>query len=91
MTAPTRAMVRAWLRQLAADEISRTEAAEFARPWVGEREREVINEALWSPLARLAGADLETAPSEYLYDGWDFERWLNEFELAAGCDNLPPS
>ena len=89
MTAPTRVMVRAWLRQLAAGEISRDEAAALARQWVGEREREVTDEALWSPLERLAGADLETAPSEYLYDVWDFEVWLNDFESAAGFDDLP--
>lgn len=91
MTVPTRPMVRTWLRQLAAGEISRSEAADVARPWVGEREREVTDEVLWSPLARLAGADLETVPSEYLYDVWDFEAWLNEFELAAGFDDRSSS
>lgn len=91
MTVPTRSTVRTWLRQLATGEISRSEAAEAARPWVGEREREVTDGALWSPLARLAGADLETDPSEYIYNVWDFEAWLNEFELAAGFDDLSPS
>jgi len=92
MTVPKRATVRAWLRQLATGEISRSEAAANARPWVvGEREREVTDEALWTPLERLLGADLETAPSEYLHDVGDFEAWLNEFELSVGFEELPPS
>jgi hypothetical protein len=88
--APTRTAVRTWLRQLATGELSREDAANLARPWVNERERDVTDEALWMPLSRLASADLETDPSEYLYGLWDFEEWLAEFELSVEFDERSP-
>lgn len=84
--APSRADVREWLRVLAAGEVTREVAASRARPWIGEREREVTDAALWTPLSRLASADLETGPSDYLYGVWDFEEWLAEFELSVEFD-----
>lgn len=83
---PSRTVIRQWLSDLARGEISREQAADFARPWIGDREREVADAALWTPLTRLAGADLNTAPSEFLYDVWDFEVWLKDFELATDLD-----
>jgi hypothetical protein len=84
--APSRAKVREWLRMLAAGEVTRKDAADVARPWVGEREREVTDSALWTPLSRLASADLATGPCDYLYGLWDFEEWLAEFELSVEFD-----
>jgi len=86
MMPPSRAIVREWLRDLAHGEVSRESAANAARPWIGEREREVTDPSLWVPLTRLASADIESDPSEYLYDLWDFEAWLAEFEMATGPD-----
>jgi len=81
--APERSEVRKWLVDLASGSTSREEAADAARTWVEEREAEVTDEALWNPLARLASADLQSAPSKYLYNLWDFETWLSDFELAV--------
>lgn len=47
--------------------------------------------ALRRPLAQLGGADLETSPAEYLYDTWDFDGWLNDFELAVEIAEPPPA
>lgn len=83
MTVPTRSDVRRWLSELARGVISREQAANVARPWIGDREAEVTDSALWAPLASLGGADLESGPCEYLYDVWDFAEWLEEFELTV--------
>lgn len=89
MTVPSRREVRKWLSDLAAGEVTREEAADVARPWIGDREREVSDPTLWTPLARLASADLEDAQSHYLYDVWDFTEWLADFEMKSEFDAPP--
>jgi hypothetical protein len=90
MRPPTRELVHAWLQQLADGQITRREAADHAAPWIGEREHEVTDEALWRPLEQLAGADLEIAPSEYLHDVPDFAAWLDEYERSLGPEEPRP-
>lgn len=86
---PSRVEVRNLLAELASGAMTRERAAEAARPWIGDREAEVTDEVLWVPLSRLASADLESTPSEYLFDVWDFEAWLSEFELVADFVDQP--
>jgi hypothetical protein len=83
MIVPTRMAVRKLLTELANGVITREEASTAAWPWIGEREAEVTDSALWEPLGWLAGADTKTGPGSYLYGHIDFEDWLQEFELTV--------
>jgi len=84
VTPPTPTDVREWFSALASGTMAPQEAAALARPWVAERERDVADRRLMRWLARLGGADLESAPGALLYGPLDFHEWLVEYEEAMG-------
>lgn len=81
---PTFGEVVEKLRLLAAGELSRQQASEWASPWIAkytevrfDANRE-LNRKVEKALDLLASADLISTDRPYLYGQSDFERWLNE-------------
>lgn len=81
---PSRADVCEKLRQLIAGEATREQVSLWAHRWVAAGRSEVDDQAVWTALTWLGGADLRAGAEEYLYLGLDFEAWIDEVEGA--CD-----
>lgn len=76
---PSRQSVREHLLALLSGDQPREAVADWAAQWVGADAR-VEDPVVWRALGHLAGADLLTAPGEYLHTEPDFHSWLDEFE-----------
>lgn len=79
---PSRSDVRERLVGLLSQELTREDVADWAAEWVRQRDPGVADDAIWSALLHLSGADLQTDPGEYLHHEPDFHAWLDEFENA---------
>ena len=68
---------------LLTEERTREEVANWAAEWVRMDDPGVEDTVVWVALRQLAGADLQTAPGEYLHHDADFHVWLDELENAS--------
>jgi len=72
------------LTELAANEISRQQASDWASPWIGRYTQiqfdvnRDLDRRIKKALDRLAGADTISTDRPYLYGQSDFERWLHD-------------
>jgi hypothetical protein len=82
MEAPSRELVHERLLGLLSGRFSPDEVAEWAAPWVRDRNSGFVDPVVWRALIQLSGADVRESPVEYLHSVPDFQQWLSEFELA---------
>jgi hypothetical protein len=82
--APSRQTTGEYLLNLATGHLTRETAARWAEVWVAEVDgaEDVRDPLVWQALLNLAGADLQTSPSEYLHSDADFHDWLAKFDSA---------
>ncbi|KAB8164689.1 DNA-binding protein [Streptomyces sp. 3MP-14] len=67
------------LRLLLADPGSAATSADWALAEMAGNAPELADDAVWTALDRLAGADLPAAPATPLHGSADYEAWLAEF------------
>jgi hypothetical protein len=82
MEPPSRQDVKKRLVDLLTEAKTREEVADWAAEWIRMDDPDVEDSVVWSALRHLAGADLQTAPGEYLHHDPDFHAWLDELENA---------
>jgi hypothetical protein len=81
---PTLGEIVQKLTQLAANEISRQQASDWASPWIVKYEEIQfdanydLDRKIKKALDCLAGADAISTDRPYLYGQSDFERWLHD-------------
>ena len=84
---PTRSEIEARLVLLIEKEDTRAEVADWASEFTTYDDPEIYPEvddpAVWKALTQLAGADLQTSPSEFLHCQDDFRAWLVELRQAT--------
>jgi hypothetical protein len=81
---PTLGEIVQKLTQLAASEISRQQASDWASPWIVKYDEIQfdanydLDRKIKKALDHLAGADAISTDRPYLYSQSDFERWLHD-------------
>jgi len=83
---PDRTAVEVQLDALATGRLSPEDAADWARPFVVNEgaQPEHVDPVVWSALLNLSGADLQSAPDDFLHSADDYRSWVIEFQRAAG-------
>ena len=77
---PTRVEVAARLQGLIDGRLSREEVATWAKRWVTADDPRIRDQAVWSVLQSMSGADLISTDRPYLYGLEDFQAWLEELK-----------
>jgi hypothetical protein len=77
-SAPGRAKVAEQLRGLIEGRHTREEVASWAQRWVAIDDLDVPDQATWSVLRSMCGADLISTDRPFLYEVEDFTSWLRE-------------
>jgi len=84
MVFPDRRTTEAQLWALAHGRLSPEAASDWAMPYVTDESThpDQMDQPVWHALTQMGGADLRSAPGEYLYGGGDYRAWLSEFRRA---------
>ncbi|MGC4047198.1 MAG: hypothetical protein QM758_25655 [Armatimonas sp.] len=74
-------------QRLATNEITREEAANWAMMFIIQ-DSYIKDDALWSHIETISGADLKISETEYLHHQVDFENWvfryMEDFKETVG-------
>lgn len=79
MEQPTKREIIGKLELILQGKISREKVADWASEYVMHEDPNITDEKVWDLLQIVSGVDLKDSPDDYLHDGQDIKKWIEQY------------